>query len=95
MLMSMRVFMAANWRNVGLAFLDGFAPLDNLFARPVRPGSEDDLIGAPAARSEYLRPGVKETEAYVTMRKRLTVTIADLDSRFFATPDDAVRDARR
>jgi len=37
----------ANWKNIGMAFLDGFAPLDNLFQRAVSPGSRDNLI-APA-----------------------------------------------
>ncbi len=87
--------MAANWRNVGAAFLDGFAPLDNLFEKPIRPGSEDDLIQTGEMSSQSARIGEKQTEAYATMRKRLTVTIAKLDSRFFATAEDAVRDVHR
>ncbi len=95
MLMSMRGTMTENWKNVGLAFLDGFAPLDNLFGKPVRPGSVDDLIATGETWNESTRLGVKEAEAYATIRKRLTVTIANLDSRFFPTHDDAVRDAHR
>ena len=34
----------ANLKNIAMAFLDGFAPLDNLFRRPVRPGSRANLI---------------------------------------------------
>jgi len=90
----------ANWRNVGLAFLDGFAPLDNLFARPLRPGSEDELIGPAEAwvsecGADIARPSGRETEAYAAMRKRLVASIASLDSRFSSTPHDVVSGSQR
>ncbi len=92
--------MAANWKNVGLAFLDGFAPLDNLFQRPVRPGSQEDLIGTAEVWNSEL-PGQdvpnsgQQTEAYAAMRSRLIATIANLDTRFFPAPRNIASESRR
>jgi hypothetical protein len=85
----------ANWKNVSLAFLDGFAPLDNLFSKPVRPGSEDDLIGTADTWSGDARLSGRQAEAYAAMRQRLVATIADLDSRFFPAPNDVASHSRR
>lgn len=87
--------MAANWKNVGLAFLDGFAPLDNLFQKPVRPGSEDDLIGSAESWNGDARISGQQAEAYAAMRKRLIATIANLDSRFFPASNDVASGPQR
>ena len=94
--------MSANWKNVGLAFLDGFAPLDNLFQKAVRPGSEDDLIASNQAvrltgesKDAVSVLGERETEAYTAMRRRMIGIISTLDARFFSRVDEPVSDARR
>jgi hypothetical protein len=87
--------MATNWTNIGLAFLDGLVPLDNLLTRPVRPGSENDLIGTAKTWSECAPLSNRQTEAYASMRRRLVSTIANLDSRFFPAPNDIASESRR
>jgi hypothetical protein len=42
-------------RHVLEAFLDGFSPVDNLFERPVRPGSDANLIANPLVSDEFER----------------------------------------
>ena len=45
----------ANWKNIGMAFLDGFAPLDNLFQRAVSPDRGTILLRLPSSGQFLIR----------------------------------------
>jgi hypothetical protein len=50
----------ATMRGVGSAFLDGLGSLAFLFERPVRPGSDEDLIESlPASEERFLAKSAK------------------------------------
>jgi len=82
----------AKMRNVGSAFLDGLGSLAFLFERPVRPGSDEDLIERLPGSGERFRAGeTSPQELNASLAAQLRVVADKLEAQQVA-PDTGLSD---